>query len=216
MSRNGVGLKLWSVCLLVTATFLWGCEGVGSLQRLESAEPPMESVDLRGKWVTVDTNNQQPEYFMVDHGTADIYFVSYLNPNGKLSENYEVSLVRVGKYTFLDAYFSEIESGEEHRDADDLRVLPIHFIGRVWFEGDTLRLGLLNREWLQGMISSGKVDLPYFKHREENESLLLLTAESDKLADFVRRYAEDPDAFSTMLTFHRVGPFERRPSDSVH
>jgi hypothetical protein len=64
------------------------------------------------------------------------------------------------------------------------------------------------------MISSGKLTLPSIEHREDNDSLLLLAAESDKLAEFVRQYAEDPDAFSTVLTFRRVGPFEKPPADS--
>ena len=75
-------------------------------------------------------------------------------------------------------------------------------------------MGLLNYDWLKQMISTGKVTLPSIEHREENDSFLLLTAESDKLAEFVRQYAEDPDAFSTVLTFHRVGPFEKPPADS--
>jgi hypothetical protein len=44
--------------------------------------------------------------------------------------------------------------------------------------------------------------------------LLLLTSDGDKLAEFVRQYAEDPDAFSTVLTFHRVGPLENPPANS--
>jgi len=68
---------------------------------------------------------------MVDNATTDNYFVSCLKPNGKLRALYEVSLVKVGSDTFLDAAFSEIASGQEHRDTPDMKVLPIHFIGRV-------------------------------------------------------------------------------------
>ena len=174
----------------------------------------MVSANLRGKWVTTDANSQEQEYFLVDSSSADIYFVSSLKPNGSPREIYEVSLVQVGGYTFLDAAFDETVSGQEHRNAHDMAVLRIHFIGRVWVEGDTLRLGLLNYDWLREMTSSGKVKLPYVEHHEESDTLLLLTAESDKLAEFVRQYAEDPDAFSTILTFHRVGPFEKPPADS--
>ena len=69
-------------------------------------------------------------------------------------------------------------------------------------------MGLLNYEWLEKMISIERVKLPFTVHQGNDESLLLLTADSDKLAEFVREYAEDPDAFSTIVTFHRVGPFE--------
>jgi hypothetical protein len=91
----------------------------------------MVSSNLRGKWVTTDANSQEQEYFLVDSSSADIYLVSSLKPNGSLREIYEVSLVQVGGYAFLDAAFDETASGQEHRNAHDMGVLRIHFIGRV-------------------------------------------------------------------------------------
>jgi len=205
----------WKVLLLLSvAVWLGGCSCAGSLRPLESGEPLLESANLRGKWVSTDDSSNQPEYFLVDSTSADVYVVSSLKQNEKLRDVYEVSLVQVGSYTFLDAAFDATESGQEHRSVHEMGALPIHFIGRVWVEGDTLRLGLLNYDWLKQMISTGKVALPSIEHHEDSDSLLLLTAESDKLAEFVRQYAEDPDAFSTVLTFHRVGPFEKPPADS--
>jgi hypothetical protein len=216
--RTMIRLQKWvglSAFLLITASvWLGGCGSVGSIQPLETGEPLMESASLRGKWVTTDGNSQEQEHFQVDSATSDVYFVSSLKPDGKLKVLYKVSLVQVGKFTFLDAAFSETESGEEHRDAQDMKVLPVHFIGRVWIKGDTLQLGLLNYEWLEKMISSEKVKLPFTVHQGNDESLLLLTADSDKLAEFVREYAEDPDAFSMIVTFHRVGPFEEPSAKS--
>ena len=206
--------RLGAFLIIAASVWLGGCGSVGSIQRLERGEPLMESASLRGKWVTTDGNSQEQEYFQVDSATSDVYLVSSLKPNGKLQVLYEVSLVQVGKYTFLDAAFSETDSGDEHRDAYDMKVLPVHFIGRVWIKGDTLQLGLLNYEWLEKMISSKKVKLPFTVHQENNERLLLLTADSDKLAEFVHEYAEDPDAFSMMVTFHRVGPFEKPSAES--
>jgi len=214
MNWNRIWVNRWVALLFSAAVWVSGCNCAGSLQPLESGEPLMESASLRGKWVTTDANTQEQEYFLVDNATTDIYFVSSLKPNGTLRDLYEVSLVQVGSYTFLDAKFAEIARGQEHRDTHDMRVLPIHFIGKVWIKGDTLRMGLLNYDWLEKMISGGKVKLPYMEHHEENESFLLLTAESDKLTEFVRQFAEDPDAFSTVVTFHRVGPFERPRADS--
>jgi hypothetical protein len=201
--------SLGAILVITSGVWLGGCGSVGSIQPLETGEPLMESASLRGRWVTADGNTQEQEYFQVDSASSDKYFVSSLKPNGKLQVLYEASLVQVGKYTFLDAAFSETESGEEHRDAQDMRVLPVHFIGRVWIKGDTLQLGLLDYEWLEKMISSERVKLPFTVHHGNNESLLLLTADGDKLAEFVREYAEDPDAFSMVITFHRAGPFEK-------
>lgn len=206
--------KLKVLLLLSVIVWLSGCSCAGSLRPLESGEPLLESANLRGKWVTTDASSNQQEYFLVDGVSPDTYVVSSLKPDEKLSDTYEVSLVQVGSYTFLDAAINEIESGQERRSVHDMGALPIHFIGRVWVEGDTLRLGLLDYDWLKQMISSGKATLPFIEYRDDSDSLLLLTAESDKLAEFVRQYAEDLEAFSTVLTFHRVGPYEKPPADA--
>jgi hypothetical protein len=206
--------RLYGFLLIPAGVWAGGCGSVGSIRPLETGEPLMESASLRGKWVTTDGNSQEQEYFQVDSATSDVYFVSSLKPNGKLRVLYEVSLVQVGKYTLLDAAFSETESGEEHRDAPDMRVLPVQFIGKVWIKGDTLQLGLLDYDWLEKMLSSERVKLPFTVHHGNNESLLLLSADSDKLTEFVREYAEDRDAFSIVVTFQWVGPFEKPSAES--
>src|SRR6266478_2857369 len=165
--RNWAKLKV--LVLVPVIAWLGGCSCAGSLRPLESGAPPLESANLRGKWVSTDDSSNQQEYFLVDSASADVYVVSSLKPNEKLTDVYEVSLVQVGSYTFLDAAFDETESGQEHRSVHDMGALPIHFIGRVWVEGDTLRLGLLNYDWLKQMISTGKVTLPSIEHHEDND-----------------------------------------------
>src|SRR5260370_8866932 len=115
--RNWAKLK---VLLLSVIVWLGGCSCAGSLRRLESGEPLLESANLIGKWVTTDDNTNQQEYFLVDSPTANVYVVSRLKPNERLIPVYEVSLVQMGSYTFLDAAFDEIESGQEHRSVHDM------------------------------------------------------------------------------------------------
>jgi len=55
--------------------------------------------------------------------------------------------------------------------------------------------------------------LPFVEHHQGDDHLTLLTAESDKLVEFVRQYAEDPDAFSPVSSFHRVPPLTEAPAD---
>jgi len=209
-SGNDLAAKLGEVeGSSVGAVIAWlgGCSCAGSLRPLESGAPPLESANLRGKWVSTDDSSNQQEYFLVDSASADVYVVSSLKPNEKLTDVYEVSLVQVA------ATRSWTQRSTKPRAARNTGVSTTwercrSISSEVWVEGDTLRLGLLNYDWLKQMISTGKVTLPSIEHHEDSDSLLLLTAESDKLAEFVRQYAEDPDAFSTVLTFHRVGPFE--------
>ena len=100
--------KLRVPLLLSVIVWLGGCTCAGSLQSLESGEPLLESANLRGKWVTTDADSKEQEYFLVGNASADTYFVSRLESDGKVGEVYEVSLVQVGSYTFLDAAFDGI------------------------------------------------------------------------------------------------------------
>ena len=125
---------------------------------------------------------------------------------------YELQLVQVGNYTFFDVAFIEIPGKKEKATAYDLGVLPIHLIGRIWLDRDTLRLGMLNYDWLHDMTQSGKLKLRYLEHHKGDDDLILLTADPDDLRDFVRQYAEDPNAFSVVGVLRRVSQPETPPA----
>lgn len=93
-------------------------------------------------------------------------------------------------------------------------MLPIHFIGRIWADRDQLRLGLLDCNWMEKMSSNNSLTLPFVEHNEGDDHIILPTAESDKLKEFIRQYAEDPEPFSTLSTFHRVPASTEDPSDT--
>ena len=199
--------------MLVAAAWLGGCTCAGSLRPLESDETLAFTADLNGTWVSEDKDSKDKEYFLIESAGGGAYCVTKLAEDKKLKDVYDLSLVQAGGYTFFDVAFRETRDGQTSESAYDIGVLPIHLIGRIWVEGDTLRLGPLDYEWIKKMTSSGALKLPFVEHHQEDDHLILLTAESDKLVEFVRQYAEDPDAFSPVSSFHRVPPRTEAPAD---
>jgi hypothetical protein len=204
MKGRGDWKKPWSLLLLLAVLCLGGCTCAGSLRPLESDDPLTFTSDLSGKWVNDESDSKEQEYVTVESAGDNAYRVSYSKDGDTLKDVYELSLVQVGGYTFFDAAFKETGDKQSSKTAYDLGVLPIHFIGRVWADGDQLRLGLLDYDWMEEMSSNHSLTLPFVEHREGDDHIILLTAASDKLKEFIRQYAEDPQAFSTVSTFHRV------------
>jgi hypothetical protein len=196
-------MKFWTPVILTTAFWLGGCTCTGSLRPLQSDESLTNAPDLSGKWVS-DDGNKEKELFLVEKTTEGEYRVSNLVEDEKLQVVYRLSLVQVGSYTFFDVAFEEVNFNQKGHGVDDLGVLPIHFIGRVWTDGNTLRLGLLDYEWIRKMTSDGQLTVPFIEQHENDDNVIFLTAGADDLRDFVRQYAEDPAAFSQVLTFHRA------------
>ncbi len=204
MNRQRAWMKVWTPIILTTALWLGGCTCAGSLRPLESDEPLTITADLSGKWVSEDSDSKEKELFLVERTADGKYSVSNLNENEKLQVIYKLSLVQVGSYTFFDAEFQEVSNNQTSHNTYDLGVLPIHFIGRVRMDGNTLRLGLLDYEWMKKMTSDGRLTVPFIEQHEKDDDVIFLTAGADDLRGFVRQYAEDPEAFSNVLTFRRV------------
>jgi hypothetical protein len=199
--------------LLAVTAWLGGCTCAGSLRPLVSDETLAMAADLNGKWVGGDKNGDE-EYFLIESTGGPAYRVTHVNKDEELKDVYDLSLVQVGGYMFFDGAFKEAANKETTKNTYDLGVLPIHLIGRIWVDGDTLRLGALDYDWMSQMTSSGSLKLSHLEQNQGDDRLILLTAESDELKEFVRQYAEDPGAFSTVTILHRVSPAVEPTTDS--
>ena len=68
---------------------------------------------------------------------------------------------------------------------------PLHSFYRVWRNGDRLKLGGLDADWLKQAIARGSVSIPHVVRGGD----LLLTAPTPELQTLVKRFADDPKAF---------------------
>jgi len=109
------------------------------------------------------------------------------------SAKYEVHLVRLGKFEFLDIYPQVPEM------CDDALLIRAHMFSIIWRDGDTLRNAMLNPDWLEDMIARKKVNIAH----ERLHDRIVLTASAKELQKFILNYAEDVNAFPDPAEFHR-------------
>ena len=112
---------------------------------------------------------------------------------------FDAYLVKVDKFLFLDIYPKgpEIES-----DFYKSHLIPAHTFSKVWIDGDVLHLGILDYEWLKEMIDNKKVNISHERLGDEPSPMIVLTASTKALQEFVLKYAEDAEAFP-MGELHR-------------
>jgi len=110
---------------------------------------------------------------------------------------YEAHLVKLEWFLFLDLYPDERKI-EEYED--EIHLVPVHSIWRIWIEKDVMRLAWLANDWLEEMIDGNKVEIAHVRL----EDRVVLTAPTKELQKLVLKYAEDTDAFPEPDEFHRV------------
>mgnify|MGYP001558521172 FL=1 len=124
----------------------------------------------------------------------------YEETSKEIVSKFDAYLVKLDKFLFLDIFPKEPEiKGVMYK----FHLIPVHTFWRVWIEGDILRLATLNYDWFKDMAKSKKISIPHERLDEHlaerlgggTNSIILLTASTKELHEFVVKYAEDNKAF---------------------
>lgn len=116
---------------------------------------------------------------------------------------FDICVAHLDGHLFFDATFQEVQpDGKAALGEDDnLLWIPFHLIGRLEVEDNTLHFLLLDDNWLQDKLKSGRLHLTCSR---DDEGQYLLTAPSKELKQFATRFATDLKAFSHTEDFERV------------
>lgn len=106
----------------------------------------------------------------------------------KTPAKFAARLGRLGKALFLDL---RPQMPDMENDLQQAHLLSTHTFSRVWIDGDTLRLAMLEHDWLKKMIDQKKLTI----NHERLGDQILLTASTRQLKGFVLKYADDNEAF---------------------
>lgn len=130
---------------------------------------------------------------------------------------FDICVAHLGGYLFFDATYQVLQPDGKttlHGEDDDLLWIPLHLIGKLEVEDNALHFRLLDDDWLQDAMKSGRIRLTC---SQDDEGLYFLTAPSKELKQFAARFASDPKAFSYTEDFVRT-PGEgtaHRHSDAI-
>jgi hypothetical protein len=133
-----------------------------------------------------------------EKGKEKVYELVVKEKDGEqqVSGKFEVRLVQLGAFWFLDIYPKSSEGVSEFYRMHFIRA---HTIARVEIKQDSIQMAFLNASWLKAKIKENSVDTPYVKANDA----LLLTGTTEELQELVLRYANDDQAFADPLLLER-------------
>jgi len=178
--------------------FLNGCEPVASFFPLYKSEDKVFETGLLGTWKLAepDPNNadEKNERWVFEKSGDAISYDFKLGAAGESGGMLaKVRLVRLGSNLFAD-----FEGDTENKALESkcgmmpYPVIPVHMMGRVWLEKDSLRIHFLKDDWVKDRVKAGSFPL---SHLEESGDFVL-TAKRDELRKFMQEHADDEAALS--------------------
>lgn len=168
-------------CVLLLAS----CGPVCSLHPLYTGTELVSEPALVGTWAEGESDTGK---WIFEKSAENVYKLT--NKDGdKTKFESEVHLVRLGKFTFLDASFFPDASFKE-QEFKGVFLLPVHYFARIRIEGDVLRLAI----FADGSLPEAFVE-KRLRHLELGGATVL-TVSTRELQRFVLKHAEDERAFS--------------------
>lgn len=101
---------------------------------------------------------------------------------------YAGGFIQLGEETYLDMYLPNFETQKPFAKN---HLYPVHSIWKVELDENTLLIFPFNSKWMRDLIENNQVRI---KH-EKTEQGLLITASTDELQQFVKKYGTDSRAF---------------------
>ena len=149
-------------------------------------------------------------YFDQDKGTWTIeqnQKKGLLGKTTKLTNNYLLTLVdeKNRKATFLGVLFKldndfyvdfYLENGNDEKAETELyalHVVGVHTVARLRIGKNDMHIMWYNEQWLSDLFEHNKIRLAHEKL--EGSDNIVLTASTDELQKFMKKFANDPNAF---------------------
>lgn len=108
---------------------------------------------------------------------------------------FEIHLVKLGEYLFMDIYPEEPEIGNELFKA---HVIPAHSFARIKITDDNFSLAFFDSQWLENGIEEGRI----FIDHTTRDDIIVLTANTADLQRFILKNIDN--AFEDFETIPRL------------
>ena len=179
-----------------------GC--VRSLYPLFSEADLIFNPKLLGTWIEKDGKNTwrfekagEKEY------TLWHYEAEYeLNSGTKVPGDTAKFIAQLGKLE--KNYFLDIHPGKPETKVKNgfynFHLFPVHTISKIFIDSDSLKLSMLDNDWLAKMIDRNAFKILHARLSDQ----IILTASTEDLQRLVKKYAENSKAFPTPAIFRKA------------
>ncbi|MCB0596409.1 MAG: hypothetical protein H6557_02070 [Lewinellaceae bacterium] len=169
------------VLTLALAAVLPSC--IPSLHPLYSEDKLVFRKEILGEW------QNGKETWVFSQGDGKYYELEFSDEDEQAE--FKVHLVRLGDHYFFDFYNTKNRCSDD----DGLAIAPLlatHSFAKVAFGQNDMKLYFFDIEWLEKLFEQRKIRI---KHEVMEEDIIVLTAPTAELQEFVRKYAEEEQAF---------------------
>ncbi len=178
------------------ALLLGACAPVPSLHSLFTDDEVFFDEALLGNWAAFEDGDRDTQVrWSFEKSGENSYALTRADEKNKPTR-YKAHLVRLGTLLFFDA---EPDPSSEDSCQDYLYLMPTHVFGRIWVEGDIVRLAMLDDERLKKSLDKNKAEIAH----DEVEETIVLTAATKDLQNLAPNHAQDEEAFSLKIGLHR-------------
>ncbi|MBA4311983.1 MAG: hypothetical protein C0417_05075 [Chlorobiaceae bacterium] len=191
--------------LVIASIVLFAISGcVRSLYPLFTEDDIVFNPALIGTWIETNSKNMwtfekkgESEY------TLYHYEAEYDIGGGKKVVGDTASFIAqtgiLGQYNFLDIFPGKPETKIKN-SFYNFHLFPLHTISKIWLTGDTLRLSMLDNDWLQRMVDNNAFKISHARINDQ----IVLTASTEELQQFVLKHAENARAFPNPVILHKA------------
>lgn len=169
---------------------------------------------LIGKWKTENQGNKGSVVIsnLATEGSLKIpgnissikqkgYFISYLDENGKISEQYIAFLARIGKHLYFDYYPADKKEDQKIDEFFSAHLVKMHTSYRVEISNDgSFELSRLDEGYVTKLIDEKKIRISYEKDADDNT---VITASTKELQQYLLKYGDEPSAYRSDKTIFK-------------
>ncbi|HXW54229.1 MAG TPA: hypothetical protein VEJ67_00680 [Candidatus Cybelea sp.] len=171
------------LCSISACLLLSGCPS-SSVYPLYTDQDAVVEPALEGMWSSLGPDENE-EFLFRKSGDHE-YSLTIFCADTKVTQNYEVHLVRLGGQLFMDLIFKD--QAVDGAEVDDpLGVVSTHVIAKVNISGDDLAYATLEDDAIRNQSVSGATPLDY----QMANGSMLVTTQTEALRLYISAHAED-------------------------
>ncbi len=196
---------LKTIPALALISLLAGCLPVETIHPLFIDKDVVFDPSILGVWIAQgdqvgNHDRDRDSHWTIEQSGDRAYRFTFTSPKEDSSLTYDVRLVRLHDFLFVDALLRDVcHKGEGDMGLEGLGRVTAHVFGRIFVKGDSLRLAMLDHEWLKTAIAENRVEI---RHETIGDTIVL-TASTLELQNFALKYADDQHAFAVDLKLAR-------------
>jgi len=166
-----------------------GC--IPSLHPLYTKDDCVFDSNLLGEWVEEDENNTW-NFTKLDDDSYKLALVE-----DSVLSNFYIHLVKLGDDLFIDFFPDSKNVKCEVNDFYLLQVIYVHIFGKITINENEVEISLFDYDWIEKLFKQNKIRIPHevLKYPDSKNENILLTASTEELQAFVKKYADDENAF---------------------